>query len=373
MDVKILSTILLYFFVVVLIYSYTKMKYVNTTVFAYPLIRFSNFDIILFSLIFTFYNIFCTNLSGGINGLGGDRLNYFVSFVNHRVEMPGLELIFNAARFLHVDFLYVLYATTFICCTITFYGLKKTKNFSLFVLFFLLVTDYFSLTFAQLKQCYTNAFCILFFANILKESSVQRDVACVLYALSASLFHTTGFILFPIFLAMKLIEKKVVSLRFILFLMLLMLLFFKHILIFLVSFSSSFIPVLSAKIIHYFFEEYTGYGSFLTFIKGIPFYFITCYGLMKKNNFEKIIPYYHQYLFLSIIGSCLYLFSIVSYWMFRFTALFYVPIGIFFYLLIRYEKNEVDRYFAILFVLGTSIIVKLRHDIIYYINYGALI
>ncbi len=46
MDVKILSTILLYYFVVVLIYSYTKMKYVNTTVFAYPLIRFTNFDII---------------------------------------------------------------------------------------------------------------------------------------------------------------------------------------------------------------------------------------------------------------------------------------------------------------------------------------
>jgi hypothetical protein len=181
------------------------MKYVNTTVSSYPLIKYTNFDIIFFSLIFTFYNIFCTSLSGGINGLSGDRFSYFFSFVYEREQTPGLEFIFNIARLFQVDFIYVLYATTFICCALTFYGLKKTRNFSLLVLFFLLCTDYFANTFAQLKQCYTNAFSIIFFALLLREKNKQQNTICIFIALLASMFHTTGFILFPIFIAIKFI------------------------------------------------------------------------------------------------------------------------------------------------------------------------
>lgn len=374
MELKIFETIVAYFAIVALIYSYTKLKYVNTSNIFFPTINYSVFDIVSFSFLLTVFNVVCSNLSERIYSWQGDRGNYFYSFTSQRDVSLGINFLFDVVRFLNIDFLFFLYATTFVCSALSFYGLKKFKFFTINALLFIFFTDYFFQTFGQLKQCYTNAFSLMFFSVFFNSNSKLRDVICLVLALCASFFHTTGFILFPIFVALKIVEEKPKFFLHIIIALFFCLLIFKPLLSFLANITASIIPSLSSKIFQYFFDETADMndGSYMTFIKGFPFYFITFLGFVRKKYLQMLIPNYENFLLISIIGSILYFFSIFSYWMFRFTSLFYVPIAVFFCLIVRYEKNLLDKYFEIITVFGILLIVRIRHIIISYINSGGL-
>jgi hypothetical protein len=376
MEIKIIETILAYFAFVFGVLIYTKIKYVNPfSEYAFPNIKYSSIEIVIFSVSLSLYNVFCTHLSDHFNAWDkGDRANYLYSFLNDRSNSTGLDFLFNVAHLFDLEFVHFLYITTFLCAALTFWGLRQYKNLSLLSLFFFFSTDYFFMTFSQLKQCYTNAFSVLFFSVLFSEKNALRDVACLCLALLASLFHVTGYILFPIFIAFRIIESNSKNFRKVLFCFVFIISMFKPVLLFITNATSNILPYLSTKIALYFFDDAINMndGSYMTFVKGCPFYFVTVIGLLRRRYLSKIIPFYDNYLLISIAASFLYALSIYSYWMFRFTSLFYLPVGVFFCLILRFERNLLDRFFTIFFIFVPTLVVRIRHIILSYINFGGI-
>lgn len=331
----------------------------------------SYFQIIFFSTLFTLLNYFCTNISIKKDVWEGDRGNYLYSFVYGRSNSMGLDILYDIAHVISLDFVTLLYFTTFICCILFFFSLKKSDHFSFYNLIFLFSTDLFFLTFAQLKQCYAVGFSCIFFAYMLKDKQNRNDLICILLAFLASSFHVTGYLLFPIYFALRFIESSKNKLNYIFIIMFIFLGTFEYLLKFLASFFSSFVPVLSVKISTYFLEENTLYeGSWLSFIKGIPFYVVALFAFLRRKAFSKEIVCYDKYLFLSIVGALLYLMSIQSYWMFRFTALFYLPFSLLFSIIMQKERDSITRWFFFLIVIISLIVVRVRHILLVYIIHG---
>ena len=328
-------------------------------------------QIISFSALFTALNYFCTNISLKKGIWEGDRGNYLYSFGTGRSNSMGLDFLYSVAHSLSFDFITLLYLTTFLCCILFFFALKKTKYFSTYSLIFLFSTDLIFLTFAQLKQCYTVGFSCVFFAYMLKNKQERNDLICLLLAFLASCFHVTGYLLFPIYFAIRFIEVSKNKFNVVLLVMLLILGTFGYVLKFMASIFSDLLPVISAKITTYFLEEeiYSD-GSWLTFIKGVPFYAVVLFAYLRRGAFSKIISDYDKYLFLSTIGALLYLMSIQSYWMFRFTALFYLPFALLFGVIMRNERDSISKWLLFLVVIGSLIVMRVRHILLVYIVHG---
>lgn len=328
-------------------------------------------QIVSFSALFTLFNYFCTNISLKKDVWEGDRGNYLYSFGTGRSNSLGLDFLYDVAHSFSVDFVTFLYFTTFFCCILFFFALKKSKNFSLYDLVFLFSTDLVFLTFAQLKQCYTVAFSCLFFAYILKNKQERNDLICIILAILASCFHVTGYLLFPIYFAMRFIENSKNKFNAVLIVMAFILGSLGYVLKFIAFVSSGVFPVISTKITAYFLEEeVSSDGSWLTFIKGIPFFTVVLFAFLRRSFFSKIIDAYDKYLFLSITGALLYLMSIQSYWMFRFTAIFYLPFAFLFGIIMRNERDSITKWFFFLLVIASLIVVRVRHILLVYIIHG---
>lgn len=332
----------------------------------------SIFEIVFFSLLFTCYNIYVTTIGEHYGKWEGDRGNYLYSFFYGRDTSVGLDSIFQLAHYFSIDFVPLLYIISFVCCVLYFIGFRKIKDQTILALLFFLSTDAIFLTFAQLKQCFSNALGGIFFALMLDENnSRQKDIVCLVLAFGASLFHSTGFILFLIFALFKLMEQSKINVKLVFITALFCIFFYEPVLFFVAKITSN-VPVLSSKITDYFIESpiQGNEGSWATFVKGFPFYIVFLYALFNRKNFFFDIRKFDRYLLLSFVGAILYLFSVQSYWMFRFTSLFYLPIGVFFGLLMKRESSVLVKYLVAFFVIGGLFVVRIRHIILSYINSG---
>ena len=329
----------------------------------------SNISILTITIMCCLLNYYCTITS---IQMGSDRYNYYLSFLGIKGTSIGLQYVFNFTKIFTKNINAVFYFTTFITIYITLYAFNKIKQANKYTLLFLLLTDYVFFSFTGLKQIYTCAIACLIY-SIYFNSTIKHKhlINCVLIFI-ACMFHTTGFILIPIYALFIICERKNINIYKYLFLITILIIGFEKEMLFIAKIFGSILPSLSNKILDYFGESSLHIddgNSFLSFIKGFPFYLTTLIGITKYKEIKTKEENYDKLLFLSIIGSVLYLCSVFSYWFHRFTILFYLPIGTLFAVVLKHLKGKNKLLFC-LAIYGSEAIILIRWLYLIYANYG---
>ncbi len=319
--------------------------------------KISLMKILFISILFTLYNVLCTYFS--IRTVG-DRANYAYEFLGYRATSVGLSYVFNLIKVFSTDVRVLYYSITFFCCFITFFCCFRDKDSNKYALYFLLATDFIFFTFVALKQCFVCAFATLIYYIINNSNNRFKYIICALLVYVSCLFHSTGFILIPILFILFIYDKKKINLPLLFFLLVLLLVFFNPLLSLLSSFLGKYIPFLSGKITDYFYTSGLYTESKFVFIKGFPFYLVSILATIKRKQFSENIKNYDKLVFLSYVGSVSYLISIVSYWMYRITNIFYLPISILFGIILKNEKNKKNGLMYFILIFGVEVLILLR-------------
>lgn len=323
--------------------------------------------ILIISLLFTLYNVFVTN---GQLPTGGDRLNYYIDFLGYREnESIALSFIFDFVKRINGSIFTVYYITTFICCCLNFLAYSKFSLANKKVALLFLLTDAVLYSFTALKQCYAFAFSALLFANLL-DNKESNDIINIIYIVLACLFHTSGYILIPLFITIKIVKKHPSALYISVFAVFFVFVFFQPILLYFASLLKNVLPVLSKKIMNYFGDSMPEGGRSIQIIKWIPFYFITFLGFYYRKSLRSKIVNYDLFLIISIISSGLALFSFFNYWFYRFLPLFYLPNFTFFVLINEKVSDKSNRLLNYIIVYGGVALVFYRWLFLIFINYG---
>lgn len=325
--------------------------------------------IIIVSLCCTILNIY---VSFGKSITGGDRGNYLQDFNGRQTGYLGFDAYLDLARFFTDDFYKVLYATTFICCVLMliscFISLDSVSASSTAMVLF--CTPFLLNTFINLKQCYACAFASLMFAILSYPQSIKRDLSCIACLLLACSFHTTGYLLIPIYLILR--YSKKINFKVALALIIIVVAFLQPFSLFLSKQLSGILPTLSYKLNEYFMEEsqHESDGSSIVFLKGIPYYIATIIGFCNRKNGKVNDEKYDVYLLILSIGTFSYMCSIVSYWLVRLIAILYFPISIAIYKVITAEKNPKGKLIEYIVIVGGILFFTLRSLALNIINYG---
>lgn len=366
-------SICIYIILSIFIYYIAKYQYLRAEYYRIILEKekkkLSYIAIIIFAVLLTMYNIFCTI---SVNEMGYDRKNYEIEFGGYRSpKSVGLQLIFTFVKILGGDIKTVFYLTTFICVLLTLLAYRKSKMTNYRILLLFLLSEWVFYTFTALKQCYACAFATLFFVYIIEDNSKKGIFISLLLAILASAFHTAGFILFPIFFIF--LSKKMPAWKtsILIWTIVVGICLLDPILIFVARLTKTILPILSDKILLYMESGLFVEGaSVFSFLKWFPFYYITIMGIYYKKKMIKVIPGYGKYLIASVIASGLAIFSIKAYWFYRFLPLFYMPVYILFDAINAQLQIQINKQFNKIVVYGGSAVVLYRWLALIYINYG---
>ena len=185
--------------------KYNKMKLKN---------RLSIFTILMVSLLFTFFNIFSTNIA---SEYGSDRINYAYEFTGVRsTGSIAMDFLFKIFKNFGGNIEIFFYFTTFTCVFLTLlaYRISKRTNYKVFIL--LLTSEWILFTITALKQTYACAFSCFFFIFLTEyENKKYGTIFIIAFAIIASMFHITGLILFPLIILTrikKITEKELIIL-----------------------------------------------------------------------------------------------------------------------------------------------------------------
>lgn len=326
--------------------------------------------LIIFSTLFTLINVYCTSNSVQ---MGGDRYNYLLAFFGSKTTSVGLAYLFSLIRVFSNNINTVFYFTTFMTCFFMFWSFLKCKDTDGHTLLFLLLTNIIFFSFTGLKQIYTCILLFIVYCIYFNSTMRHKHFLNIILIVVSCLFHTTGYIMIPIYIILILYEKKEFKINKYLWIMVLFLIFFEPTLLFIAKSLGNVVPTLSNKILDYFGESSLHVddgNSVLSFIKGFPFYIVSFVGLLKAKKLSLEVKDYDKYLFLSIIGSVLYFCSFFSYWFHRFTVLFYFPIGILFSILLKNINKGKDKLLFALLIYGSELIILIRWLYLIFANYG---
>lgn len=367
----------LYAFVVAVIFLLTReRKKVNAISIGYQhKNNIGYFTIILIALILTLLNIVITVQANRAGRINGDRLFYSNFFNadskdidNIQGATEGLKWVYYIVHAFTNNSLACFYVSTFICVLLTLIAYKKNESALPLACLFLILNEWFFSTYINLKQCYCSAFAALFFTYALKQQNLKNVVLCIVFICLAYAFHVAGFVLLLVYLLMLLQRRKDrTGLYLVLFVF--VILFFKPLIILGATALKPIFPSLYSKVSEYFIADSNMSDSF-SFVKGLPFYYITFIGFTRKKQLHNKIYNYRNYLLLSMVASMCYILAIYDVWMFRLTYLFYLPVGIFF-AQIEKENNDKNRKRIDLFlVFGSLAFLIFRYIVVYHINYG---
>lgn len=326
--------------------------------------------VMIFALFFTLSNVFITNIS---NGYGNDRTNYYIDFYGRKVAWQGVDFLLRFIHGFSDDFNVFLYFCTFVCFMIVFAAYRISDDATPDCLIFVLSTSMFMSTLNHLKQCWVNALAMVFFALLLSQKSLTRDILCIAISLIAGYFHATGFILLPIYLIFRILENNRKSIKWIIIPIIIFYIYFKPILLFVAEMAQSPAPLLSQKILEYFAEDtyHVDEGSALAVFKGLPYYILVLWGYIRRKKLSSIYKNYDKVLILSLLGIVFFLFSANSYWMGRFTVVFAFPMGILYSMIIS-NSIENNKWILKISILGGSFFFSLRTIVLMFINYGGV-
>ena len=239
-------------------------------------------------------------------------------------------------------------------------------------LIFFFSTFYVYSTFDNLKQCYANALAVVFFCLITKDRSVRRDVLCLLTALLASYFHSVGFVLFLLFIYCKVQEYTPKYTTLYVCILVVVIIFFEPLVIAVADRVAKSIPMLSGTINNYFRENYTARESInAVFLKGAAAYLLSAWGLAGRKKLVRKVPHYDLYLFMTILGALLYLYSMRVYWFVRFPIVLCYPMAMLFSALCRNSIPH-NRYILGTLIAGGNLLILLRSMILAFVNFGGI-
>lgn len=336
----------------------------------------SIFILIVAAILYTLLNYICTIMCDEVNGTNGtiygyDRYNYYLDFKGRNSSTKGLVSIFNFVKLFTNDFNIVLYITSFLCCLIVFISYRISEERSVAALVFFLLTDIVFSFFIHLKQCYVNSIFALIIVLSMGKNTIVKDIFCLFLIYIGLQFHAIAIVLLPIFILIRFNRWQnkffiVISLAVVVLFLLV-----KPIAVYVAGRIQSIYPYGANKIMEYFSSNTKHESSMFAFIKGLPLYLITLFGLLKRHDLKAIYNNYDNYLFLSIIGSAFYLLSIVSYWLYRATMLFYFPISILFGIIYNELRTKEKTVFITLTVMP-QMVIFIRWLILMVINYGVL-
>ncbi|MBQ3461190.1 MAG: EpsG family protein [Solobacterium sp.] len=292
--------------------------------------------------LFTLYNVFVTSTSVV---MGSDRLNYVANFNGLRTS-PSISLMFlmHIIHRVNGSIETLFYFTTFFCVFLTLIAYRRSKDATPLSFVLLCVTQYFLITLTAIKQSYTSAFAVLFFVLILEYKSKKASFLAIACIILACLFHTTGYVLIPLYIMVK--SPKNRYNLFIYGIVLLILVFaFEPAMLALARIVTPIIPRLGGQLTAYFSDTSgnASDGIAISFIKGLPYYFITIYAVFKRNTLKDRINNYDNYLLVIATGSFLYFVSIYSGWLSRFVHLFSFVSFVFFGLLMKEVRIPSNR------------------------------
>lgn len=303
--------------------------------------------------------------------LSRDRTNYAYEFTGARsVGSPGMQVLFEVVDYLGGDIYTVFYITTFTYVFLMLLAYRKWESANYKIFGLLIFSEWIFFSIITLKQSYACAFAALFFAYISEMKNKKDSYIALIFAILASLFHISGLILFPIYFATCMKKMSKLKSNLIVAISLLLMFNLKNIVIIFGALLDGVLPMYSKRIISYFVEEdVTGDGALYSFVKWMPFYYITFISfLYRKKNRES--NSYNKLLIISVIASLLVLFSIVSYWFNRFRGIFYMPVFVLYFMANNQTSNGNARRINDLIVYGAQATVFLRWFILNYINFG---
>lgn len=324
--------------------------------------------IVVIALLFSLYNYVITTEAGMY---GGDRTNYLANYLGYRSsESSALNAIMSFSRSLGLDYNIFLCLVTFINTAITLTAYRLSKDANPYAFYLLCLTQYFFISLTAIKQVFAFSLATVFFVLVTEYNTMRSRVTCIIIAIVASLFHTTGFILFPLFIVLtRKIKIKGVLIFF--SLLVLFMLFFGQIIRIIQKIVSPVIPSFGNKLQQYFADTGSSVeGGGIHYIKGLPFYFIVGFGILARKRLVQLIDNYDKYLIIAGTGATLFAVSYYSYWFMRFIYLFIFSSVVFWTKISKKISNFNDRVLANFVVQGGFAVITFRLLYLVYSIYG---
>jgi hypothetical protein len=293
----------------------------------------------------------------GITGDLVDRVNYVFSFLyrfpdsypslealwNEKTE-PAFILLIQLIRRVTNDPDWFFFFTTFLFVGISVFVLFRISNqYVVGIALFMMSLYYFQSTYL-IRQSIAVAFVNLAILSFLEN----RKLRYFIYVAVAGMFHSTSFIMFPIYFVFKYAETKRIYQ------------------IIMISFAVLFIasgplfetvipglPYVGQYIVLENFKYALGDGSPATIIKGFPFYLITFLALLHRNELRDKMKQADVFILSSLLYSMSWLLTYNMYWLFRIGWFLMLPTLILVPELFKVMKDRKERmFFGCIFIVS---------------------
>jgi transmembrane protein EpsG len=238
-------------------------------------------------------------------------------------------------------FFTIAFITTFINLYTAY---KISKRYTLIVFLYLVSLYYFN-TIYTLRQTLAISFGNLALLSYLKDLKVKY----FLFSIIAFAFHTTSFILIPLYFIFKMI-KSTKAYVYIGIISILILIFFGSIFNTLLPG----IPYIGEQLTDSYGDFSIGGGTSTIILKGLPFYLLTIFAILRRNKLKKIMDKADFYITCSVFYSLCWLFSYNMYWLFRMCWYFILPslaLVPFLFSTIKNPKERIIYYLVFFFLL----------------------
>lgn len=368
-EIQAISAVLIYLGLILFVYYTSKSNYYKNLNDGKA--KLSNAKILIYSLMFTVFNCYITSFKA-IDLSSADRFNYLQDFHGRKTGYWGFDLYLETIHKFTDNFNVVLYLTTFICCILMFWAYQKSSDSSHTSLLLLLSTRFIFDTFVNLKQCFACVFASIMFAVAMDKGkkTVTNHIIAVVCIVLACLFHSSGYVLIPLYLVF--IKKRNIDFRLATIIVLFIILFLKPMSLIAADAIHGYAPVLSDKIYEYFSDDsvHDVERSGIVVIKGLRYYIPFILGLLKRKEIKNTNDRYDEYLLLLLLGCASYAATLVSYWMMRMIQILYFPICIAIYQTLDNEKKPKNRMMQYIIVEGSMIFFLLRSIYLNIVNFG---
>lgn len=324
---------------------------------------------IIMAIIFVLYNVLITTLHPVVEG-EGDRWNYTCNFNGVRPSTPGVNVVMKFIHLFSDDVRIFFYFTTLVVILGIMLAMHISKEATPEAFLLLCCTQYILSFYAMLKQAYAAAFALICISLAIRRESWKDDVLAVLAIVLAITCHPSAYFLIPLFVVIRMKKtKRRVQLIFIGLVVIVIGL--EPLVLGLASVIKPFVPSLSVKIYEYFGSmlKFNTSGD-MTFVKGIPFYVITAWGCLNRNQLKDKIEHYDTYLLLSGITSFIYVITIYNSWMYRLAYYLYFTVSVFFVQMLRHMENRGNKVLLATAVYGVMATFTLRYIVMIFFRYG---
>lgn len=331
-------------------------------------VRFGIFAVIICCILIGIYSTICGQVP-----YSSDRGNYALRFSDD-IYLSGVKQaslgLYWIEIILHIftynpQILFFMISAVYLFLTLTAYNQYPEAEPR--ALLYAGVSNFFIFSFYLLKQGPAISLIAISVAAFFKK----KKVLWLLTLMIAICFHESALIMIPVFFLLSGAKRQWV--RIVQYILLIVCVVgFRQIAYVISSTLGAWIPALGYQLGDYFKNSVDDAGNIMTIVKGLPYYVVTFYAMLKRNVYRDRIKNYDSYLMLSFFVSVTTVMSAYMYWMWRFAAYGYFPIFIFASLLYREAKGKKDREFVGWIFGGSLFFFAVRVLFQYYFLHGGI-